>query len=112
MRRIILIIFTLLITSCDKDYKKLRITDFNQKKEIKLEPYKFIPYAMLNIKVKGHVNDTIKISYDLYGKSDYYISGSIDTLLVYTDYYGEGPVNFYFDPYKATKGDLIIEFKL
>lgn len=67
---------------------------------------------MLNIRVNGYTNDTVRLNYNLYGGTNFFLSGKIDTLLVQTDYYGEGPVTLIFDPYKATKGDLKIEFKL
>jgi hypothetical protein len=67
---------------------------------------------MLNINVKGYTNDTVKINYNLYGGTNFFLSGKIDTMLVKTDYYGEGPVTLEFDPYKASNGELEIEFKL
>jgi len=69
-------------------------------------------YAMLNIKVKGNVNDTIRINYNLYGDTNFYLTGKLDTLLVQTDYYGEGSITLTFDPYKATGGKLEIDFGL
>ena len=47
-----------------KDEAKLKITDFSQSKTVTLKPYKFYPYAMMNVIVKGYVNDTILIKLD------------------------------------------------
>ena len=94
----------------NKDRAKLEITDFSKKQTIVLEPYKFIPYTFINIKVKGYINDTVKIIQgpDLY---DINLSGDIDTIRK-IEYYGEGSRTFIFDPYKATEGKLEIEFNL
>ncbi|WP_373060257.1 hypothetical protein [Zunongwangia sp. H14] len=113
MKKVIILIASILvIISCNDDREKMKITDFSQKKIVTLEPYKLKPYSMLNIKVKGYTNDTVRINYNLYGGTNFYLSGKIDTLLVQTDYYGEGPVTLIFDPYRANEGELEIEFNL
>ncbi|SHG75183.1 hypothetical protein SAMN05444483_12711 [Salegentibacter echinorum] len=105
------LISIILFTCCSKkDTAKLKITDFSKTQTVVLQPYKFFPYTMINIKVKGYVNDTIKIIQgpDLY---DINLSGDLDTIRK-IEYYGEGPRTFIFDPYKATQGELEIEFQL
>lgn len=104
-----------------KDKAKLKISDFSAPKTVTLTPYKWKLYAMLNIKVKGFVNDTIIIkntTSGYYGKKSYNdiigirLTGKIDTIWK-TDYYnGEGSRTFTFDPYKATEGELEIEIGL
>ena len=109
---LLILIFCLTIVSCSKDTATIEITDFSKTETIELQPYAWKPYAMLKIKVKGYTNDTVSINYNLYGDTSFYISGEIDTTLVQTDYYGEGPVRLIFDPYKATDGKLLIDFNL
>ena len=95
-----------------KDEAKLKITDFSQSKTVTLKPYKFYPYAMMNVIVKGYVNDTILIKLDSHNsKPILKLKGNINKRW-YTDYYGEGPVTLIFDPYKATEGKLEIDFGL
>ena len=110
--RCLIFILSLILVSCNMDKENLKITDFSKQKIITLKPYKWKPYAMLKIRVKGFINDTTRLNYNLYGGTDFFLKGKIDTLLVQTDYYGEGPVKFIFDPYKATDGELEIEIKL
>lgn len=98
--------------SCDRDKTEIIISDFSKIEEVTLIPYKWKPYAMLKINVKGHTNDTIRINYNLYGDTNFFLIGEVDTLLVQTDYYGEGPVTLLFDPYKATEGEIVIDFNL
>lgn len=115
MKRIFLrlsAVFLISLTACNNDKAKLKITDFSKTEVVVLEPYKFKPYAMLKINVKGNVNDTIRIHYDLYGNSNFFLVGKIDTLLVQTDYYGEGKVKILFDPYRATEGEVEIKAQL
>jgi len=111
MRKLFYLILPILvITSCGKDDEKLTITNFNESRTIKLEPYEWYPYAMINIRVKGYVDDTIKIKRG----APYYdinLVGQLDTVRQ-MEYYGEGPVEFTFDPYRATKGNLELEIEL
>lgn len=109
---IYVLFFVLLIFGCNKDYEKLIITNFSETKTVTLTPKKFFPYAMLKVRIKGFCNDTIRFNNNQYGNSSYFLMGKIDTLLIQTDYYGEKPVTFIFDPYKATEGNLEIEMKL
>jgi len=114
MRKFIFIslILSTCLAACSRDKTKLKITDFSKLKTITLKPYKWKMYAMLNVKIKGNVNDTIRLNYNLYGNTHFYLSGILDTLLIQTDYYGEGPVTLTFDPHKATSGKLEIDFGL
>ena len=111
LRKSFVLIF-LIIVSCGKDHAELKVTNFQKKDSITLEPYKFRPYAMLNLRVKGYCNDTVRLNYNLYGNTNHYIIGKVDTLLIQTDYYGETPVKFIFDPYRATEGELEIKVNL
>ena len=101
-----------LMISCNKDKVNMTILDFSKTEEIILEPYKFKPYAMFKLRVKGYSNDTIRINYNLYGNTNFLLCGKVDKLLVSTDYYGEGLVKLIFDPYKATKGSIEIDADL
>lgn len=116
MKRSLYILLILTLQSCgSKDYKKFTITDFSKKRVDTLIPYKwkkkspFHSYVMYNIKVKGYVNDTIKIKHN--GWLDINLVGKIDTL-IQTDYYGTNKKVVVFDPYRATRGKVDIEYSL
>lgn len=101
----------LLIYSCKKDNGVLIIDNFNKTDTITVIPYKFRPYALLNLRIKGLVNDTIKVKTEGVFNLELILSGALDTVVV-SDYYGEGPIKCIFDPYKASEGYLIIEIDL
>lgn len=106
-----LFVFFVSITllSCSrKDRVFITITDFSKTQTVVVEPYGIIPYSMANIKVKGYVNDTIKIIQGS-GLFDIYLFGELDTIRK-IEYYGEGPRTFIIDPYKASEGKLEMEF--
>ncbi|MDC6363515.1 MULTISPECIES: hypothetical protein [Flavobacteriaceae] len=110
--RVLSIVITLYLVSCNRDNKVLKINDFSESKTIHLKPYQNYPYSMMNVWVKGYTNDTILIK--LNSKSNQPIlklSGQINERW-YTDYYGEGEKNIIFEPYKATEGSIEIEAKL
>ena len=67
---------------------------------------------MMNIWVKGYVNDTILIK--LGSKNSIPILKLIGNINERwnTDYYGEGERKLIFEPYKATEGKLEIDFGL
>ncbi|WP_442846432.1 hypothetical protein [Leeuwenhoekiella sp. H156] len=112
MKNIYFYIVFLLLASCGKDDEKIKITDFSEPKIISVKPYKNYPYAMMNIWVKGNVNDTILIKlHSIDNKPIMSLSGNIDERW-YTDYYGEGERIIIFEPYKATSGNLEIKVKL
>ena len=90
-----------------KDQARLSITDFSKKRINILVPYNYKTYATSLVKVKGYTNDTIKIR----GIFSMNLSGKIDTI-VSRDYYGTHNIRCIFDPYKATEGELIIEYSL
>lgn len=99
--------------SCDckncGDHREFVITDFSKKRVDTLIPYENKSYVAYFIKVKGNVNDTIKIQRE--GYYDINLYGIIDTL-INGDYYGPENVIWTFDPYRATKGKLEIEYGL
>ena len=110
MKNIVLIIAVLIFTSCDKydkDYSKFTVTSFSNKRIDTLVPSENKSYVSLYVKIKGYTNDTIKIS-GIFGMN---LSGTIDTLVT-GDYYGTHKIICVFDPYKATKGKLDIEYGL
>ncbi len=114
MKSIIIIFFGLiLIFSCERkqsrDYKKFTVTDFSKKRIDTLKPHKNKSYYAYYIKVKGYVSDSVKMKRK--GYYDIILSGKIDTL-INGDYYGTGEIIWIFDPYKATKGKLEIEYSL
>lgn len=112
MRYFIIFVFAITVSSCSRDDEKLIITDFSKPKNIILKPYKNYPYVMMNIWVKGYVNDTILIKLNSKNSTPIMkLSGEIDERW-YTDYYGEGEKIILFEPYKATKGKLEIKAKL
>lgn len=109
----ILTLLMVLSNSCCNDYEKIVIRDFSKTKEVILTPCEWKikspihSYTSFIIKVKGHVNDTIKIK----GEYNLKLSNIIDTIFN-GDYYGTHDVICVFDPYKATEGELEIEFSL
>nr|WP_297788401.1 hypothetical protein [uncultured Allomuricauda sp.] len=108
----LLIMLFALLVSCGKDDETLEINNFTDTRTIILEPYKNYPYAMMNIWLKGEVNDTVLIRLNsLDSEPILKFSGKIDERW-YTDYYGGGPVTIHFDPYKATDGNLEIKAQL
>lgn len=115
MRSCIYIILILSFTSCNYDTRKFTVKDFSKKRIDTLKPYKwknyspFHSYVMYNIKVKGYVDDTIKIKHK--GFYDINLFGKIDTL-IQSDYFGEYEIITIFDPYKANNGKLEIEYDL
>ncbi|WP_273273127.1 hypothetical protein [Maribacter polysiphoniae] len=110
LRKALFLIFCV-VASCGKDRAELRITDFEKQESITLEPYKLIPYSMFNLHITGYSNDTIRIKTKGIYNLDLRLTGDIDTLW-YSDYYGEGPIECTFLPYKATKGNLEIKINL
>lgn len=114
MRKLAFILFIILIflISCSNDSGKLKITDFSKFQTIKVEPYKYYPYSMMNIWIKGYVNDTILIKlHSKDSKPILKLKGEINERWN-TDYYGEGERILIFEPYKANKGELEIKIEL
>ena len=111
MRKIVFLSIILSVISCHKDQAKFKITDFTESKEVIVEPYKYYPYAMFNLKIKGYVNDTILIKTKGIYNLNMKLFGKIDTLW-YSDYYGEGPMKFIFKPHKAREREIEIEITL
>jgi hypothetical protein len=105
------IIIILIFSSCKKgkDYKKVTISDISNKRIDTLKPLDNKSYYAYFIKVNGHVNDSVKIQ--RHGYFDITLTGKIDTILR-GDYYGGENVICLFNPYKASKGQLEIEYSL
>ncbi|MBN4047102.1 hypothetical protein JYU05_00995 [bacterium AH-315-P13] len=98
--------------SCNTNKKRITITDFSKSFSDTLYPNENSTYAMMNIWVRGFVNDTIQIR--LYSKDSEPIlklKGEINERW-YTDYYGGGERIVIFEPYKATEGKLEIKYGL
>lgn len=111
---LLFIISNALLVSCGEreDRKLIIITDFNKSFSDTLYPNKNSTYTMMNIWVKGFVNDTILIklrSKD--SKPILKLKGEINERW-YTDYYGGGERIVIFEPYKATEGKLEIKYGL
>jgi len=114
MKKIVFITITslLLLMSCVKDKKKLKVTDFSKSHTIKVIPYKNYPYSMMNIWVKGYVNDTVFIKLNSkQSKPILILKGQINERWN-TDYYGEGERILIFEPYKGNSGELEIKIEL
>lgn len=108
----LLFISILIFVSCNSknsDYKRFKVIDFSKKRIDTLKPIKNKSYVAYYIKVKGFTNDTVRIT----SKSFYDIklTGKIDTVIS-SDYYGEDMIILSFEPYKAKKGKLEIEYSL
>ena len=101
-----LIFFVLTLNSCYQKSKTINITDFSHSLIDTLQPNKKGPYSAALIKIKGFPNDTIKITY--YGIEKKYCGNFERSMNM--DYYGGIDVIFKFDPYKATKGELEINY--
>lgn len=109
-----LILSILFLSSCSEsnDRKEIKITDFQEKFQDSLVPNDR-SYSTYYIRVRGYANDSIKIIPGQEGDGTYsfYYNGNIDEELR-MDYYGTYTQHFTFDPYKATEGELNIEYKL
>ena len=110
-----LMLFVILIggfLSCNTDKKRITITDFNKSFCDTLYPNENSAYAMMNIWVKGFVNDTILIKLGSKNETPILkLKGEINERW-YTDYYGGGKRIVIFEPYKAKKGKLEIKYGL
>ena len=113
--KILLIIIILTLSCCD--YKRMgyttksyEITNFNKVIIDSLIPEPNASHVVNFIKVVGFCDDTIKVHF-YNEKYDVLLIGNIDTIYR-DDYYGYHTIKFKFDPYKARKGKLKIEFAL
>lgn len=97
---------TFLLTSCFQKERKIKITDFSKTYADTLRPKKDASYASSVLLIKGHVNDTVMVSF--YGIERKF-NGIVDEKLD-TDYYGMIDVYFMFDPMDATEGELEIQY--
>ncbi|WP_036385385.1 hypothetical protein [Muricauda sp. MAR_2010_75] len=112
-KALIIFILSIFFLSCDckncGDHRNFIVTDFSQKRVDTLVPYKNKSYVGYFIRIKGYVNDTIKIKRE--GYYDKNLIGKIDTLMN-GDYYGTENIIWTFDPYRASEGKLEIEYSL
>ena len=95
-----------LFTSCYQKSKSINIADFSQSIHDTLVPKKNSSYSAGRYKIKGYSNDTIKIKFQGIEKL-YFGEFEYDFM---TDYYGVIDVDFMFVPYKATEGEIHIEY--
>jgi len=114
MKKIIPLLAIILMFSCGtstrQDLMKFTVTDFSNIRVDTLIPYENKSYVAHIIRIKGEVDDTVKIKREEF----YYyliLPGKVDTLLNW-DYYGTETVIWTFDPYRAKKGKLEIEYSL
>lgn len=107
---LIAVCFILICCKKEDEGKKYTITKFDKIICDTIKPKKGSTYVAKMIRVKGYADDSIFVSFGnkYYG---YYLSKDIDTIIT-TDYYGEKDGIFIFNPYKAKKGKLEIEFDL
>ena len=102
---IYLAIITLSI-SCSQKKRTIEIVDFSNPYKETLIPIKNGGYTSASYKIKGNSNDTIIIQF--YGLERKYIGKFEDKLN--GDYYGSIEVDFLFNPYRATKGKIEVEY--
>ncbi|KAF2518324.1 hypothetical protein E0W68_09900 [Flavobacterium salilacus subsp. salilacus] len=105
----LLLFISVLFASCSdgKIVKTYKITNFDDEITDTLFPKSKENYTTKYIKLKGNVNDTLYISIDNGYKK--YFTGNIDTTFS-ADYYGKYPVLYNFNTYRASKGELELEF--
>lgn len=105
----LLLFITVICVSCSdtKIVKEYKITDFNTEVTDTIFPKLNQNYTTKYIKLKGKVDDTIYIYIDSGYKR--YLVGNIDTIFS-ADYYGRYPVLYNFNPYRASAGELELEF--
>jgi hypothetical protein len=112
MRKLFICFLLSILLGCGRDDEKIIISDFKESQIIILKPYKNYPYTMMNIWIKGHVNDTILIKLNSKtSKPILRLTGDINERW-YTDYYGEGEKIIIFEPYRASEGNLEIKVSL
>lgn len=107
---LIAVCFILICCKKEDELKKYTVTKFDKIICDTIKPRKGYNYVAKMIRVKGYADDSIFVSFGnkYYG---FYLSKEIDTVLN-PDYYGENDAVFIFNPYKAKKGKLEIEFDL
>ena len=112
--RIIQLLFAVLLfagNSCSKVDKKISVKEFNKTIIDSLIPKKNGSYTSYIIRIKGHTNDSIYLK-PCESCYRFFVTGNaIDEKLIF-DYYGEFKQTFEFNPYKATAGELDIEFSI
>ncbi|MFD0837256.1 hypothetical protein ACFQ0I_15865 [Mariniflexile aquimaris] len=106
MKKIKIYLILLLVLSCYQKNNTIQINDFSKSINDILIPKENGSYSNASIEIKGDVNDTIIIKF--YNTERKYIGSFKDKLI--GDYYGSLPVEFNFDPYKATKGQINVTY--
>jgi hypothetical protein len=118
MKKIIqILLIVLLFISCNKNHKKIELSDVSISINDTLKPQKnkFAGYSAIKFKIKGFVNDTVDVGFKSFydnkshEKINYRLKGKIDTVYM-ADYYGDGIEIFYYKPNNTTKGNLEIEY--
>lgn len=106
------LIICIILLSCSGSLKQTKhsITKFDKPIIDTIIPEKGVGYTTKFIKLRGTTNDTIFVSLGHDGIKNYF-SGNIDTVIT-GDYYGYHKAVFIFNPYKATSGNLEVEFNL
>lgn len=110
-KRIFILIFLIILTSCYKKSNKVEITDFSKPiydTLIPMEDSSLAPYTNAYLEIKGEVNDTIRIVF--FGRDRKYSGVFEDEWNM--DYYGEIDVTFEFDPYWASNGEVVVEYRI
>ncbi len=92
--------------SYQKNNKKVTITDFSKTYTDTIFPSKNENYAVMILKIKGNVNDTIEINFQ--GIKRKYFGIFTDDLT--KDYYGGFYIPVTFNPLNATKGKIEMEY--
>ena len=107
---------TLLLASCTRNNRKqIVISKFTERFVDSLTPSKKMVksgYVSYTVEIKGYVNDSVKFNlYDGEESSSFYLKGNINNKFI-DEYSGCCPRYLFFDPYKATEGELEIKYGL
>ncbi|MBR9757930.1 MAG: hypothetical protein GYB39_07585 [Algicola sp.] len=110
MKNYILLIFLSisLLISCSNNERKLLINDFSKKITDTLVPQESKSYGAAGYVIKGISNDTILMTF--YGIKKKF-TGSFEYKFR-LDYYGGSDVEFEFNPYRASQGEIEISYGL
>ncbi len=104
--KIKLLIFLVLLISCQQKSRSLVITDPNISHSIILKPNKNGTYTSYSVKVTGFSSDTCYVY--IQSRKSVPLIGEIDFTESY-DYYGQQDFEVKIDPYNANNIDLFVE---